>query len=399
MSHPAECSTGHRSLTREEPMKSWTKLVAATMLLFAGGILSGPAGAQEKPAVRIAAILPLSGAGTFEGQLGLEGMQTVAEIINADGGILGGRKIEILPYDDKSSPEEGSSAARRAIEQDKVDAIVGNMFSPVALAMKEVTRDKILHMVIAPQHPNVTKEGHKWLFRMNETTDMRGGNFSKFICEKMNLKSVAILAINDDYGRAEAANFERFFKACGMEVKGVEFFQKTDTDFTVQVTKIRGLSPAGVYVAANTISQGATIYRQLKQLGYRGTVIASGGNISPKLVELSGAAIDGVFSVSPYIEDPNDALAVRWRSEYAKRYKNETSFVGALAAAGLEIVAKAMDKAGTSTDYDKIGAAIAANPWQTVIGPVKFGGNGQAFINSYIVQVKDGKITTYARAN
>jgi branched-chain amino acid transport system substrate-binding protein len=245
----------------------------------------------------------------------------------------------------------------------------------------------------------VTKEGHKWLFRMNETTVMRGANFSRFICENMKLKTVAILAINDDYGRNDAENFQKYFADCGMEVKSVEFFQKTDTDFAVQVSKIRGIGPDGVYVAANAISQGATIYKQLKQLGYRGTIIASGGNVSPKLVELSGSAIEGVFSVSPYVEDPNDALAVRWRSGYAARFKNETSFIAALTAAGMEVVAKAMDKAGTSTDHEKIAQTIRDNQWDTVIGPVKFDELGQAYINSYIVQVKDGKITPHSRAN
>lgn len=378
-------------------MNVWKRFLTASAVI-AAGFQVGPVAAQQDP-VRIAAILPLSGAGTFEGELGVEGMQIVANMINAEGGILGGRQIELLPYDDKSSPEEGVSAARRAIEQDKVDAIVGNMFSPVALAMKEATRDKILHMAIAPQHPDVTNEGHKWLFRMNETTDVRGANYSKFICEQMNLKSVAILAINDDYGRSDAENFERFFTDCGMEVKGVEFFQKTDADFTVQATKLRGMNAEGIYVAANTITQGATIYRQLRQLGYRGTLIASGGNISPKLVELTGPAIEGVFSVSPYINDLDEPLATRWRDEYRDAYKNEPAFVGALAAAGLEVVIKAMDKAGTATDYDKIAEALRSQTWDTVMGPVSFDDKGQAAISSYIVQVKDGNITTYGRAN
>ena len=84
--------------------------------------------AQEKPAVKIAAIVPISGAGAFDGQLGLEGMKAMAEVINAKGGILGGRKVELVVYDDKGTPEEGVSAAKRAIEQDHVDAIVGGWF-------------------------------------------------------------------------------------------------------------------------------------------------------------------------------------------------------------------------------------------------------------------------------
>lgn len=372
-------------------------LAAAVMIGAAAGATQVLA--QAKPPVRIAAILPMSGAGTFEGQQGIEGMQAAAAIINDRGGILGGRKIELIQYDDKSSPEEGVSAARRAIEQDKVDAIVGNMFSPMALAMKEVTRGKILHVVLAPQHPKVTEEGHKWLFRLNETTVMRGGNFSKFICTKMNLKSVAILAINDDYGRAEAGNYGKWLAECGVEVKGTEFFQGTDTDFNIQLTKIRGMQPDGIYVAASATSQGATIYRQTRQLGYRGTIIASGGNMNPKLIELSGPAIEGVYSVSPYVEDVDNAIAAKWRTQYGSMFKNQTSFVAALSAAGIEVTAGAMDKAGTSTDYDKIAEAMRGATWPTVLGDIKFDNIGQAFFSSYIVQVKNAKIVTSAKAN
>ena len=104
---------------------------AAAALLAASGV----AQAQDKPIVKIAAIVPISGAGAFDGQLGLEGMKAMAEMINAKGGILGGRKLELVVYDDKGTPEEGVSAAKRAIEQDHVDAIVGGWFSAVALSM------------------------------------------------------------------------------------------------------------------------------------------------------------------------------------------------------------------------------------------------------------------------
>lgn len=373
-------------------------VLAAIMGAAAVVALAAPATAQQAP-VRIGAILPLSGPGTFEGQQGKEGMEAMAAMVNAAGGVLGGRRIELVFYDDKSSPEEGVSAARRAIEQDKVDIISANMFSPVALAMKEVTRDRILHMVLAPQHPNVTREGHKWLFRLNETTDMRGANFSKFICEQMKPGSVAILAINDDYGRSEAGNFERFFKGCGIDVKGIEYFQRSDTDFNVQITKIRSMVPAALYVAANQTSQGATIYRQARQLGYRGTLIASGGNMNPTLLELAGPALEGVYSVSLYVEDTPNATAEKWRAEYVKMFNKPTSFVAALGAQSIELLAAAINAAGTATDYDRLAQTIRGRGWDTLMGPVRFDEIGQAFQASYIIQAKGGKIVTSARAN
>src|SRR5579872_1985652 len=91
--------------------RSWIVAGATAALLTASGL----AQAQDKPNVKIAAIVPISGAGAFDGQLGLEGMKAMAEAINAKGGILGGRKLELVIYDDKGTPEEGVSAAKRAI--------------------------------------------------------------------------------------------------------------------------------------------------------------------------------------------------------------------------------------------------------------------------------------------
>ena len=110
-------------------------------------LLSAAAVQAQQPPVKIAAIVPISGAGAFDGQLALEGMQAMAEVINAKGGVLGGRKLELVVYDDKGTPEEGVSAAKRAMEQDKVDLIVGGWFSAVALSMKEETRDKIISVM------------------------------------------------------------------------------------------------------------------------------------------------------------------------------------------------------------------------------------------------------------
>ena len=93
-----------------------TLLAAAAALALAIPVAGtgSPAQAQQPP-LRIALIGPMSGTGAFEGQLGLEGAQAMAAVINANGGIAGGRKLELLTYDDKGSPEDGVSAAKRSM--------------------------------------------------------------------------------------------------------------------------------------------------------------------------------------------------------------------------------------------------------------------------------------------
>lgn len=353
--------------------------------------------AQSKPPVRIAAINPLSGAGAFDGQLALEGMQAMVAIINDKGGILGGRKIELVTYDDKGVPEEGVSAAKRALEQDKVDIIVGGWFSAVALAQKEVSRDKIINVMTSSQHPNVTAEGHKYLFRLNATSTMMSDRYAKFICEQMKVKSVAFITINDDYGRLEVDNYKRLLGACKIEVKGNEFYNRNDTDFTTTLTKLRALNADAIYVSAINTSQGATIYRQIRQSGYKGVIIASAGNMNPKLVELSGPALEGVYSVSLFAPDSTRPMAKKWIEQYGKMFKNEPSFIGSLGAQAIEVLAGAIEKAGDPRAYDKIAAALKGQKWDTLLGDISFDDKGQALQNIYLVQVKDKKIISASK--
>ena len=180
--------------------RNWIKhLLCAALAVSTAG-----AWAQAKPPVRIAAINPLSGAGAVDGQLALEGMQAMVAIINANGGVLGGRQLQLVTYDDKGSPEEGVSAAKRAIEQDKVDLIVGGWFSAVALGQKEVTRDKIVHVVTSAQHPKVTEEGHNLLFRLNATSTMMSDRYARFVCDNIKPKSVAFIVKTDTAGALTA---------------------------------------------------------------------------------------------------------------------------------------------------------------------------------------------------
>lgn len=364
-------------------------LAGALMALAAA---AGLARAEDKPSVKIAAIVPISGTGAFDGQLGLEGMKAMAEVINAKGGILGGRKLELVVYDDKGTPEEGVSAAKRAIEQDHVDAIVGGWFSAVALSMKEVTRDKVLTVFTSSQHPDVTAKGHKLAFRLNATSTMMSDKYSDFICHNIKPKSVAFITINDDYGRLEVDNYKRLLGACGIEVKGNEFYNRDDTDFTTALTKLKSLDPGAIYVSAINTSQGATIYRQIRQTGYKGTIIASAGNMNPKLVELSGPALNGVYCVSLYAPDADNPLLKAWTTQYRKTFTNEPAFIGTLGAQAVELIAAAMDKAGTSSDDDKIAAALKGQSWSTLLGDVKFDGTGQALQSIYLIQVAKGRI-------
>jgi branched-chain amino acid transport system substrate-binding protein len=374
-------------------MLKWMKAGLLAGALALGVVAVQDARAQGQPPIKIAAIVPLSGAGAFDGQLALEGMRAEVALINAAGGVIG-RQIELVVYDDKGTPEEGVAAAQRAIEQDKVDLIVGGWFSAVALAMKEVTRDKIITIMTSAQHPDVTAKGHRYLFRLNATSSMMSTRYSQEICTRIRPKSVAFITINDDFGRLEVENYTRLLTACGIEVKGNEFYNRNDTDFNVALTKLRALNADAIYVSAINTSQGATIYRQARQAGFRGTLVASAGNMNPKLVELSGRALEGVYSISLYAPDSGNPMLDAWTRQYRSTFQNQPAFIGTLGGQAVRVLASAVQTAGSSRDYDKIAAALRGPTLPTLLGDIKFDETGQALQNLYLVRVQNGDITT-----
>lgn len=357
---------------------------------FASALLWQPSALAQDP-VRIGVIMPLSGAAAFDGQTHVDAAKAMADVINREGGILGGREIEIVPYDDKASAEESVSAARRAIDNDKVDVLVTSMISTVALATKEITKDRILHVVVSAQHPKITEEGHKWLFRINETNQMRADKFSSYVCEKSGIKKLSIVANNDDSGRLELGIYPPLFEKCGITIVGTEMFERNANDFVALATKVRSQRPDAVYVISSQTSQSAAIWTQLRQMGFQGRIIA-GGNMNPRLVDLAGPAAEGVLGVVMFVNTLDNPKSKAFVEHYEREYNRVASHIEGMAALAIEVVATGMERASSATDYDAIAAAIKAQPIDTIRGPVSFNDIGQADQTSFIVEVRDGKL-------
>jgi branched-chain amino acid transport system substrate-binding protein len=116
--------------------------------------------------------------------------------------------------------------------------------------------------------------------------------------------------------------------------------------------------------------------------------------MNPKLVELSGPALEGVYSVSLFAPDSDNPVLQEWIAEYKSQFSNEPAFIGSLGAQAVQLLADAMNKAGDSRDYDKIAAALKDGAQETLLGTFEFDDKGQALQQAYLIRVVDGKITT-----
>src|SRR2546421_4187876 len=139
-----------------------------TAIVVAAGLAIGPALAADP--IKIGHVAALSGASAQSGEAITRGIQVAIDEINARGGLLGGRKLELVQRDDESNPPKGLIAARELIFKEKVAAIFGGIDTPVGMAMVPIlNKEKMIHMGVWAAGTGITRNGANpnYIFRVS----------------------------------------------------------------------------------------------------------------------------------------------------------------------------------------------------------------------------------------
>lgn len=370
------------------------KQASAMRFLASAAIAIGLAGhAFAQAPVKIGVLMPSK---SLVGKQGLQGAQLAAELINADGGILGGRKIELVSYDTNFQPNEGVAAAQRLLNQDGVKVITGEISSTVALAVAQLAKASgALFVAAVPKHPDVTKGGYDRVFRLNSTTAMDGSEFDGFLKNDIKPTKVAVLAENSDFGRLTIANMKQLF---GAQLVAAETYEMNQSDFNTLVTKAKGSGADLVCLAGSNMEQYGNILRVQEELKFAARRCLMPGILNSRGVQIAGKAAEGAFSADIYVPTIQNAQNQRFVAAYTAKFKETPEKIELLGFESVWITAQAMQKAGTSEDTVKIAQAIRGNVWNTPRGEVRFDKDGQASSGPLIrLVVKDGKIVPMAR--
>ena len=338
---------------------SFKRGLAAVAATFA--LIAGPAMAQQP--IKIGAFLSVTGPAAFLGDPEQKTLELYVGKLNAAGGVLG-RKLELVAYDSAGDAEKARTFAKRLIEQDKVDLIVGGSTTGETMA--------VVPLVEAAQIPFISLAGavviiepvKKWVFKMPHTDrmacekifiDMQSRKFSK----------VALISGPGGFDKSMRGQCLGVAKKYGIEVVADETYGGGDTDMTAQLTKIK--NTAGVQAVLNAgFGQGpAIVTKNYRQIGIAMPLYQSHGVASKEFIKLAGAAAEGVrlpaaallVADSLPASDPQRSVVVNYRNEYESHFKSEVSTFGGHAYDGLMIAVEAMKKAG-GTDKAKVRDAI-----------------------------------------
>lgn len=357
------------------------------------GLACVSAEAMAADSVKIGMIFPVTGSVAYDGQAVASGVNAAISYINQKGGILGGRKIELELVDSACQPAQAVSAAKRLIAQVDVKAIIGDFCSNATTALQQVTEEAgVVLITPVAVSPLLTERGAKLFFRNNATSAMHAKVFSKYVSEVLKLKTIAIIAKNDEYGQLDSKIYTQLYQELGNpKLLYTGFFGATDEDFSSQLTKAKSMKVDSVYVIAQT-EQGANVLRQMRNLGMTDvTALGAGALFNPKVVELAGKAAEGMYVYSPYDPAATNAGMKLFKEEYFKRTSKESGLYEAMGWDTLTILAEAIDRAGTEKDGVKIAAQLRRTEFDGPRGKITFDEKGQARITTKIVQVQKGK--------
>ena len=363
----------------------WGVLLSAAFVI--GTLQAVPA--QES--IKIGVVGPHSGPAAYDGQSTLIGAQVAADEINAAGGLLGGRKIEIAAADSRGIPAESVSAYRKVVTQDKVVAVDCCWFSSSTIATHPTIEElKIPTTTGVAFLPDAKETKLTYLFKFAQTPRLES-RFVDYWVKKLNVKRVAFLARNDDWGRATSGVYQARLKELGGAVLSSDYYTPGEKDFYSYLTKVKALNPEGINVV-DISATAATQVKQMAELSLTAKPLGSDGPITDAFIRLAGKVSEGIPLVVRYgvtLDTPrNKAFVSAFK---AKRNGEEPDQYAQAGYDSIYLHADAIRRAG-STDPAKIRAALAKSEYVSVAGsPIRFDQNQQATPKLYVAVIKSGK--------
>jgi len=318
---------------------------------------------QAQEPIRIGTFLAITGGAAFLGDPEQKTLELYVEKLNAAGGLLG-RKLQLVAYDSAGDAEKARTFAKRLIEQDKVDLIVGGSTTGETMAVVPLVEQAGVPFISLAGAVVIIEPVKKWVFKTPHTDRMA--------CEKVfvDMKArgatrVGLISGAGGFDKSMRAECLKVAKGQGVEIIADETYGAADTDMTAQLTKIRQNPQVQAVLNAGFGQGPAIVTKNYRQIGMTVPLYQSHGVASKEFIKLAGDAAEGVrlpaaaLLVSDKLadSDPQKIVVAQYTREYQTRYKSDVSTFGGHAYDGLMLAVEAIRKAG-STDKAKVRDAL-----------------------------------------
>jgi branched-chain amino acid transport system substrate-binding protein len=342
-----------------------TRALATLLTLAVLASLAGAPAAQPAP-IKVGLAAAVSGGSAASGEAIKRGLQIAIDEVNARGGLLGGRKLELVVRDDEGNPQKGVTIARELVEREKVAAVFGGLHTTCALAEVPVWHElQTPYMGTWAAGTNITRNGKKpnFVFRVSANDDEVDKFLVRYAAEQLKRGKPGLLLENTAWGQSNETGLTKWFGERGVKAVGVEKFNWNDPDMSPQLLRLKQGGADVVMLVANA-PEGAQIVKSKAKVGWDVPIVSHWGISGGRFAELTGELSDGVVFVQTYSffgkqNARGEAVLKALKDHYGvKGPEDVTAPVGtANAYDGLHLVALAIEQA-KSTDGPKVRDAL-----------------------------------------
>lgn len=288
----------------------------ATLLLTATVLGAAvPASAQIKIGVTISTTGPAASLGTPQ-------RNSIALLPTE----IAGQKVEYIVLDDGSDTTRAVANARKLIDENNVDALIGSSTTPASLAMIDVAAEKKVPMISLAASSRLIEPmdaQRKWVFKTPQNDSLMADAIAEHMA-KAGVKTVGFIGFNDAYGDGWLAETQRALAAKGIQLVATERYARNDTSVTGQVLKLMQARPDAVLIAASG-TPAALPQKTLHERGYTGRYYQTHGVANADFLRVGGRDVEGTvlpsgpILVASQLPDGNVIKPVAL--EYVRRYE------------------------------------------------------------------------------
>jgi branched-chain amino acid transport system substrate-binding protein len=371
-------------------MRTWTSMLAVSMLA-AIALPSGAASAQEK--LKIGLITTLSGPPAALGQQQRNGF-TLA--LKALGNKLGGREVELLVQDDELKPDVAVSKVKTFVERDKVDFVVGPVFSNILQAILKPATDSGAFLV-SPNAGTSNFAGPECnpnLFVTSYQNDQNHEVLGKYAQDK-GLKKVFIMAPNYQAGKDALAGFKHYFKG---DVVDEVYVPLNQLDYSAELARIAAAAPDAIFVFLPG-GMGVNFVKQFRQAGLAEKItFLSAFTVDESTLPAQQDAALGFFGGANWAPDLDNPQNKAFVAAYEKEYNAVPGSYAFQAYDAAQLIDSALKATkGSTADKNALRAALMKADFKSLRGDFRFNTNHYPIQDFYLVKVAkrpDGKYET-----
>ncbi|MDD2540977.1 MAG: ABC transporter substrate-binding protein [Desulfuromonadaceae bacterium] len=361
----------------------------AVMVMILGFALPGVSQAAK---VKIGFINTITGAEAPIGENLTNGVTLALEDLKKKG-----IDVDLIKEDDTGKPEKALSAFEKLATRDNVAGVVGPYTSACANAVaSQADRYKLAQLIPAAAKEEITRKGHKYVFRLNAPADVYSSVLMDAILTVDKPKTIAYVYANTDFGISTVKTAKEYAKKLGIREVADEKYQKGAPDFRSTLTKIKALNPDLVFMVSYEVD-AITLMRQSREIGLTPKAFLGAGAGFTTSQFLAQKKISNlVFSSTQWTDDVNWPGAKNFYNRYKSKFGKVPSYHAACAYEAMLIMAETAAKNGG--DREKTRAGLKSGQWNGIMGEVKFadyaGYTNQNNHQMLVQQIQNGQYET-----